>query len=74
MQAILGSKLYGEVSINKDGEFIVPPELCKALNIKPGDWLIVLAVPDEKFIGFIPSSDFVEFLKRASEATSKASE
>jgi len=50
-----GIKFYNQVIVDENGEFIIPAELRKKLNVKPGDRFIVLAKPDEKAISLIPA-------------------
>ncbi len=64
-------KAYGSITIGERGEFVIPLELRKALNIKPGDQLVVFAKLDEKVISLMPSKDFSQFLERASKLISK---
>jgi len=71
MQVIFDGEAYGLTAINEKGELIIPLELRKALKIKPGDRLVVLAKPDEKFINLVPVKDFSSFVKSASRLVSK---
>ena len=71
MQGIFKGKAYGPVTIGERGQFVIPAKLRKALNIKPGDQLMVFAKPDRKIISLMPSKNFSQFLERASRFIAK---
>ena len=47
MQAIFKGKAYGAVTVGERGQLVIPAELRKALNIKPGDHLDLVAEQHE---------------------------
>lgn len=55
MRSNFKGKIYGKVIIDENGEFIIPEELRKALNIKPGDKLEICIEPGVKFISLAPA-------------------
>ena len=71
MQGIFKGKLYGTVTVGERGQFVIPAELRKALNIKSGDQLMAFAKPDKKVINLMTSKDFSQFLERAAKLISK---
>ena len=71
MQAIFKGKLYGAVTVGERGQFVIPAELRRAINIKSGDQLMVFAKLDRKVINIMSSKDFSRFLEHASKAISK---
>lgn len=64
MIAIFKGKVYGAVTVGSRGQFVIPAQLRKALNIKSGDQLMVFAMPDKKVINLMPSEEFSVFLGR----------
>ena len=71
MQGIFKGKLYGAVTVGERGQFVIPAELRKAINIKSGDQLMVFAKLDRKVINIMPAKDFSQFLERASKVIAK---
>lgn len=71
MNAIFKGKAYGAVTVGDRGQLVIPAELRRALNIKPGDQLMVFAKLDKKVLSFMPSKDFSQFLERAAKLISK---
>ncbi len=71
MNGIFKGKTYGAVTVGERGQLVIPAELRKTLNIKPGDQLMVFAKTDKKLISLIPSKDFSQFLERAAKLISK---
>jgi len=71
MNGIFKGKTYGAVTVGERGQLVVPAELRKTLNIKPGDQLMVFAKTDKRIISLIPSKDFSQFLERAAKLISK---
>ncbi len=71
MNGIFKGKTYGAVTVGERGQLVIPAELRKTLNIKPGDQLMVFAKTDKKIISLIPSKDFSQFLERAAKLISK---
>jgi len=71
MHAIFKGKVYGTVTVGERGQLVIPAQLRKILNIKPGDQLMVFAKPDKRVINLMPSKDFSKFLERAAKVISK---
>ncbi len=71
MQAIFKGRAYGLVTVGERGQLVIPAELRKALNIKPGGQLMVFAKLDKKVITLMPAEDFNKFLERAARLISK---
>lgn len=67
MNGIFKGKAYGSATVGERGQLVIPSELRKALNIKPGDQLMVFAKLDKKVISLMPSKDFSRFLERAAK-------
>lgn len=67
MQAIFKGKAYGAATVGERGQFVIPSELRKAMNIKSGDQIMVFAKLDKKVISLMPEKDFSKFLERASK-------
>lgn len=62
-------KIYGAVTVGEKGQVVIPAEIRKALKIKPGDKLIVIAKPS--MVGLIRAEEFNRFLDSAVEALAK---
>lgn len=71
MNGFFKGKIYGSATVGERGQVVIPSEVRKTLNVKPGDKLIVLARPDRKMIGLIPAEDFSRFLNQAAKLISK---
>ncbi len=71
MQAIFKGKAYGPVTLGERGQLVIPAELRKALNIKPGGQLMVFAKLDKKVISLMPIEDFNKFLEKAAKLISR---
>ena len=71
MTAIFKDKAYGSVTMGDRGQLVVPAGLRRALNIKPGDQLMVFAKLDKKVISLMPVKDFSRFLDKAAQLISQ---
>ncbi|MFH1339439.1 MAG: AbrB/MazE/SpoVT family DNA-binding domain-containing protein [Candidatus Omnitrophota bacterium] len=71
MNGFFKGKIYGSATVGERGQVVIPSEVRKMLNVKPGDKLIVLARRDRKMIGLIPAEDFSRFLNQAAKLISK---
>lgn len=71
MQAIFKGKTYGPVTVGERGQLVIPAELRKALNIKPGDQLMVFANIDKKVVNLMSAKDFNKFLEKAAKLIAK---
>jgi AbrB family looped-hinge helix DNA binding protein len=62
-------KFYGKVPVGTKGQIVIPLEARKAMNIKPGDSVIVISGPPrhEKIVSIIPEEEFNKFLQRFEE-------
>lgn len=58
------SKIYGAVTVGKNGQVVIPAKLRKSLNIKPRDHLMVFAELNKKIINLMPEEYFSKFLGR----------
>ncbi|MFH1094333.1 MAG: AbrB/MazE/SpoVT family DNA-binding domain-containing protein [Candidatus Omnitrophota bacterium] len=58
-------EVYGTVTIGQRGQVVIPMKARKALKMKQGDQLIVMAGPPGKkdIISFIPVRSISEFMK-----------
>ena len=58
-------EVFGTVTVGQRGQVVIPMKARKALGIKQGDQLIVMAGPPGKMdiISFIPVGRISEFLK-----------
>jgi len=58
-------KFYGKVPVGTKGQIVIPAEARKAMNIKPGDNVIVISGPPhmDKVISIVPENEFTKFLK-----------
>ncbi len=74
MEKFAMPKMFGAVTVGERGQVVVPAELRKMFGIKTGDKLIVFAKPAGGPIGFLPASQFSEFLEQATKMLSKLKE
>ncbi|MCK9431068.1 MAG: AbrB/MazE/SpoVT family DNA-binding domain-containing protein [Candidatus Omnitrophica bacterium] len=58
-------KFYGKVPVGTKGQIVIPAEARKAMDIQPGDNVIVISGPahQDKVISIIPEKEFNKFLK-----------
>ena len=58
-------KFFGKALMGTKGQIVIPAEARKALNIKPGDSVMVISGPPhhKKMISLIPEEEFNSFLK-----------
>ncbi|MCK9432468.1 MAG: AbrB/MazE/SpoVT family DNA-binding domain-containing protein [Candidatus Omnitrophica bacterium] len=58
-------KFYGKVPVGSKGQIVIPAEARKALDIKPGDNVIIISGPPhhDKMISIVPENEFTKFLK-----------
>lgn len=68
MNAIFKGKAYGAVTVGERGQLVIPAELRKDFNIKPGGRLMVFANVERRLVTLMTEKDFSEFLERASKA------
>lgn len=63
------TKFYGKVPVGSKGQIVIPAEARKALNIKPGDRIIIMSGPPhaKRMLSIIPEDEFSEFLKHFEE-------
>lgn len=71
MHTILKGRAYGTVTVGDRGQLVIPSGLRKALNIKPGDQLMVFAKIDKRIISLMHARDFSLFLNKAEKLISK---
>jgi AbrB family looped-hinge helix DNA binding protein len=66
-------KFYGKVPVGTKGQIVIPAEARKAMDIKPGDNLIVISGPPQhdKLISLVPEHEFNKFLKFFEEHVAK---
>jgi len=59
------SRFYGKVTVGTKGQIVIPVEARKAINIKPGDSVIIMSGPPHarRMISIIPEDEFSNFLK-----------
>jgi AbrB family looped-hinge helix DNA binding protein len=58
-------KFFGKIPVGTKGQIVIPAEARKAMNIKPGDKVIIISGPPhhEKAITVIPEDEINKFLK-----------
>ncbi len=58
-------KFYGKVSVGTKGQIVIPVEVRKAMDIKPGDNLFIISGPphEKKMVSVIPEKEFSKFLQ-----------
>jgi AbrB family looped-hinge helix DNA binding protein len=58
-------KFYGKVPVGSKGQIVIPAEARKAMDIQPGDNVIIISGPahQDKVISIIPEKEFNKFLK-----------
>ena len=71
MNAIFKGKAYGSITVGDRGQIVIPAELRKLFNIKPGDQLMVFAKLDKKVVSLMHEKDFSRFLEKAAKVISK---
>jgi AbrB family looped-hinge helix DNA binding protein len=60
--ACIGVKMYGSVVVGTKGQIVIPSEVRKALDIGPGDSLVVVT-KHGKAIGLVKTNDLEEFME-----------
>ena len=57
-------KFFGKALVGTKGQIVIPAEARKALNIHPGDSVMIISGPPhhEKMISLIPEAEFNKFL------------
>lgn len=58
-------KFYGKVSVGPKGQIVIPAEARKAMNIRPGDSVIIMSGPphQKRTVNIIPEDEFNKFLQ-----------
>jgi AbrB family looped-hinge helix DNA binding protein len=58
-------KFFGKVPVGTKGQIVIPAEARKAMNIKPGDNVMIISGPPdrERMISVLPEEEFGKFLK-----------
>ena len=58
-------KFFGKVPVGTKGQIVIPLEARKAMNINPGDNLIIISGPphQRRAISIFPEDEFNKFLK-----------
>ncbi len=58
-------KFYGKVPVGIKGQIVIPAEARKAMDIKPGDNVIIISGPPhyDKIMSLIPENEFNKFLR-----------
>jgi AbrB family looped-hinge helix DNA binding protein len=58
-------KFYGKVPVGSKGQIVIPAEARKAMDIKPGDNVIIISGPlhHDTMISIIPEKEFNKFMK-----------
>jgi len=58
-------KFFGKVPVGTKGQIVIPAEARKAMNIKPGDNVMIISGPPgrERIISVMPEEEFGKFLK-----------
>ena len=57
-------KFFGKAPVGTKGQIVIPAEARKALDINPGDNVMIISGPPnhEKMISLIPEEEFNKFL------------
>lgn len=71
MNGFFKGKVYGAVNVGERGQLVIPADLRKDMDIKPGDKLMIFAKLDRKMISIMREEDFSNFLQKASKIISK---
>ncbi|MFA5084800.1 MAG: AbrB/MazE/SpoVT family DNA-binding domain-containing protein [Candidatus Omnitrophota bacterium] len=71
MNGFFKGKVYGTATVGERGQFVIPMDLRKDLDIKAGDRLMIFAKVDRKMISIMREKDFSDFLQKASKVISK---
>lgn len=56
---------FGKVPVGTKGQIVIPAEARKAMNIKPGDSVMIISGPphQKRMLSIIPEDEFNKFLK-----------
>lgn len=57
-----GVKMYGSVVVGTKGQIVIPSEVRKALDIKPGDTMVVVT-KHGKAVGLVKMDDLDQFME-----------
>ena len=71
MNGFFKGKVYGTAMVGERGQFVIPADLRKDLDIKAGERLMIFAKIDRKMISIMREKDFSDFLQKASKIISK---
>ncbi|MFA5149783.1 MAG: AbrB/MazE/SpoVT family DNA-binding domain-containing protein [Candidatus Omnitrophota bacterium] len=58
-------RFYGKVPVGTKGQIVIPAEARKAMDIKPGDNVIIISGPPhyERILSLVPENEFSIFLR-----------
>lgn len=58
-------KFFGKAPVGTKGQIVIPAEARKAMNIKPGDNVIIVSGPphNKRAINIVPENEFNKILK-----------
>jgi len=58
-------KFFGKVPVGTKGQIVIPLEARRAMNIKPGDSVVIISGPphNKRAINIFPEDEFKKFLK-----------
>jgi AbrB family looped-hinge helix DNA binding protein len=58
-------KFFGKVPVGTKGQIVIPAEARKAMDIKPGDNVIIISGPgpQKRAFSIFPEDEFSKFLK-----------
>ena len=59
------TKFYGKVPVGTKGQIVIPAEARKAMNINPGDSVMIISGPphQDRMVSIVPEDEFNKFLK-----------
>lgn len=60
-------QLVGTVTLGPKGQVVIPANVRESMDVKPGDKLVVLYMPDKQSVGFVAESHVQELIDHMGE-------